>query len=110
MVRITEEARTQYLRLLRWYLAEGRPRAARNLEAAYGAAVERIESSPAASLAFPRPYPSLARYGFRWIKERRYWFAFADRGEDGPVITNVFDETADMPGRVSEGDEPAHEA
>ena len=110
MVRITEQARTQYLQLLRWYLGEGRPQAARNLEAAYGVAVERIESSPAASMAFPRPYPSLARYGFHWIKEHRYWFAFANHEEHGLVITNVFNETADMPGRVSENDEPAYEA
>lgn len=109
MVGITEQAQAQYQQLVQWHLGKDRPQAARNLEAAYDAAVERIESSPAVFLAFPRPYPSLARYNFRWIKEHRYWFAFVDHEEHGLVITNVFDETADMPGRISEDDEPADE-
>ena len=42
----------------------------------YDAALARIAADPRFWLTHPRPYPELARYGFRWIKLHRYWFAW----------------------------------
>ncbi len=76
-----------------------RPDAARKLVETYDAAVEQIASGPRAWLTHPRPYPDLVRYGFRWIKLHRYWFAY--QPESSPIITNIFDEVADIPTHVS---------
>ena len=35
-----------------------------------------FRTDPRFWLTHPRPYPELARYGFRWIKLHRYWFAW----------------------------------
>ncbi len=50
-------------------------------------------------LAAPRPYPSLADLGFRWIKRASYWIAFEDTAA-GPVVAGIFHETADIPNRL----------
>jgi hypothetical protein len=80
-----------------------RPDAARKLVDSYDEAVRRIEASPR-GLTHPRPYPSLAGYGFRWIKVHRYWFGYSPASP--PVITNIFDETSDIPSRMSVDDSP----
>jgi hypothetical protein len=103
-VLITASARTQYLGTIRRYLTASprkpaRPLAAGRLIEAYEAAVEAIAAEPASWLGHPRPYPDLARYGFRWIKVHRYWFGYLPVAN--PIITNILDEVADIPTHVS---------
>jgi len=103
-VLITETARTQYLGTIQRYLAArarkpARPLAARRLIEAYGTAVEEIAGAPSSWFHHPRPYPELARYGFRWIKVHRYWFSYLP--DRDPIITNILDEVADIPTHVS---------
>ncbi len=57
------------------------------------------QPSPPPPLRHPRPYPDLARYGFRWIKVHRYWFGYLPG--TSPVITNIFDEAGDIPTHMS---------
>jgi plasmid stabilization system protein ParE len=76
-----------------------RPEAARNLIRAIQQASIRIEQSPESGLPAPRPYPSLAGLGLRWIKKGACWFAYMDDGGD-PVIAGVFHESADIPRRT----------
>ena len=76
-----------------------RPAAARKLNEAYLTAIAQIAAGPKSSLSHPGPYPNLATFGCRWIKVHRYWFAYVP-GPD-PVVTNILDEVADIPGRAS---------
>jgi len=73
--------------------------AARKLIEAYAIAIEQIAAGPKSWFTCPRPYPDLARYGFRWIKVHRYWFGYVSATD--PIITNILDEVADIPARVS---------
>jgi plasmid stabilization system protein ParE len=68
------------------------------LDAALDEAERKIESNPAAGLSAPRPYPHLARRGRAWVKAGRYWVAYT--ATQPPVITAVFYDTANIPGRV----------
>jgi plasmid stabilization system protein ParE len=109
LVLITDAARSQYLGMVRHYLQatprrSARPEAARRLIETYDAALARIAAEPRSWRTHPRPYPDLARYGFRWIKLHRYWFAW--HPGPPPVITNIFDETADIPRRASDDGMP----
>jgi hypothetical protein len=82
-----------------------RPDAARRLIETYDAALARVEAGPRLWLTHPGPYPELARYGFRWIKLHRYWFAWLPGPP--PVITNILDEAGDIPRWVSDDGGPA---
>gem|GEM_PF-1636442 len=109
-VLITGAAQTQYLGMVSRYLQAmphrpPRPDAARKLIETYDAAVEQIASGPRSWLTHPRPYPEIARYGFRWIKIHRYWFAY--QPAQSPVITNIFDEAGDIPRQVSVDNQPS---
>ena len=106
---ITDAARVQYLGMVGRYLQATsrrppRPDAARRLIETYDAAVARIAADPHLWLTYPGPYPERARYGFRWIKLHRYWFASLPGPP--PVITNIFDEAGDMPRWISDDAEP----
>ena len=108
-VRITATAQAQYLDTVRRYLTPttrppARPQAARRLIDAYEAAVKVIASGAPTSFSHPRPYPQLASFGFRWIKVHRYWFGYLP--DRDPVITNILDEVADIPARVSGDRDP----
>jgi len=112
-VLITDTARAQYLGMVERYLQptprrSARPDAARRLVETYDTALARIAAHPRFWLTHPRPYPELALYGFRWLKLHRYWFAW--QPGPPPVITNIFDEAADIPRWVSEDDEPVASA
>jgi hypothetical protein len=112
-VRITDTARTQYLEIVRRYLRttsrrSARPAAARKLIDAYAEAVEQIAAGPQSWFTHPRPYPDIARYGFRWIKVHRYWFGYLFASN--PIITNILDEVGDIPARVSADQTPADRA
>jgi hypothetical protein len=105
MIRQTVHAREQAAALFDYYLEKGREPACENLLNAIAEAAARIESNPTGGAAYPRPYPGIARWGFRWIKVHRYWFGWSvARGY--PVLTNVFFETALIEGRMKpdEGD------
>lgn len=100
----------QYRGMVARYLQDtphrpARPEAARRLIETYDAALVRIAAGSRSRLTHPRPYPELARYGFRWIKLHRYWFAWLPGPP--PVITNIFDEAGDIPRWISDDDEPA---
>ena len=95
MPRITAAARAQYLGTLAWYLApeRGRIAAARNLRAAYNEALILIDGDPSGGADHPPRYEHLTRYGFRWRKVGRYWFAWVTSTERTATITNVLFET-----------------
>jgi hypothetical protein len=63
--------------LIAHFISKERFEAANNLVAAVDAAARRIEADPRRGLPAPRPYPDLARFGFLWIKEYRYWFGWS---------------------------------
>ena len=66
----------------------------------------RIEAAPTGGLAHPKPYPGMAKWGFRWIKVHRYWFGWS-MARGYPLVTNIFFETSRMWAHVApdEGDE-----
>ena len=78
---------------------EGRNRieAIERLLLALAQAERSIAQNPAAGLPAPRPYPSLAQAGRRWIKAGSYWVAYSIAVP--PVITAVFYDQADIPNR-----------
>jgi len=109
-VLITNTAKLQYRGMVSRYLhptphRPARPDAARRLIETYDEALHQIEAGPRTWLPHPRPYPHLAAYGFRWIKIHRYWFAYAPLPP--PIITNIFDEAADMPAHMSPDELPS---
>ncbi len=98
MIRLSPDAESNLDALLAHYEERGRPEATAGLLAAIERASARIERTPGAGLLAPRPYPSLASDGRRWIKEGAYWIAYSNTKP--PVILGVFYETADIPRRV----------
>ena len=70
----------------------------RNLIEVVTEAAGRIERSPAAGLPAPQPYPILARPGQAWVKAGPHWIRYGLTSP--PVITGVFHEQADIPGRA----------
>ena len=99
MIPLSPEAEAQLDALLDHYEQLDRPEATRSLIAALEQAASRIERQPASGLQSPRPYPELADLGFRWIKVKAYWFAYANTVH-GPVIAAVFYAAADIPNRI----------
>ena len=73
--------------------------AVRNLLKAVETACNRIVNAPVKGLDAPTPYPSLSRFGFQWIKEGSYWFAYTNT-PPGLVIAGVFYDAADIPNRM----------
>lgn len=104
MIRQTRAAAAQIEALFEHFISRNRDGAARNLLHAVSEALDRIETDPAAGRPHPGPYPGMARWGFRWIKMRRYWFGYT-MVPDGPVLTNVIYDAADLPGRVEAMDD-----
>jgi plasmid stabilization system protein ParE len=94
----TPEALRQVDALLRHYEALERDGAARALLTALADAERRIERTPTAGLAAPRPYPELVAEGDAWVKAGRYWIGY--RTAEPPAIFAVFFETANIPGRL----------
>jgi plasmid stabilization system protein ParE len=98
VIALSPEAETHVDRLIAYYEAKERRQAAVNLLHAPERAKERIAAAPEAGVPAPRPYPSLARPGRRWIIEGRYWIAYSLTSP--PVISGVFFVTADIPNRL----------
>lgn len=90
MIPLSPEAEKQLDEVLAHYERLGRPEATRNLIAALEDAVARIEQAPEAGLTAPRPYPSLASLGLKWVRQ----------GGDGPIVAGVFYVSADIPNRL----------
>ena len=98
MIFLSPEAETQLEGLLTHFERLNRIKAAENLLAALERASFRISRAPDAGLPAPRPYPTLARLGFRWVKQGRYWVAYMN--VPSPVIVGVYHEAADIPNRI----------
>lgn len=98
MIGFSPEAEAQIDSLIAHFEAKGRIEATVNLLKALENARNRIAAAPEAGLLAPRPYPSLSRYGRRWIIEERYWISYSLTTP--PVISGVFYVTANIPGRL----------
>ena len=98
MISLSPEAEIQIDRLITHYAAVQRVEAAVNLLGALDRAKLRIATEPQVGLPAPRPYPSLAHHGRRWIIEGRYWISYSLTTP--PVISGIFYVTADIPNRI----------
>lgn len=98
MIRLSPEAEAQIDALLEHYERLGRVEATRNLIAVLNTASARIERDPGFGLLAPRPYPSLAKTGRLWLHVRPYWVGYSTTAP--PVISAVFYDAADIPGRL----------
>ncbi len=98
MIALSPEAEAQLDALIAHYEALGRVEASVNLLSALERARARIAAKPEAGLPAPRPYPSLAKAGRRWIIEGRYWVSYSLTTP--PVISGVFYALADSPNRL----------
>ena len=104
MVRLTLTAARQFDELLDHFITRDRPEAVDRLLAALRDALARIEAYPASGTSYPANYPGAARWGYRWIKVHRYWFAYSEhRGH--LAVTNILFETSDIPGRIATEDD-----
>jgi hypothetical protein len=103
MVLITAAAQSQLEALERHYDRLNRDLATIRMTEAVAMAAGRIEDNPGPFWAAPRPYPDLSDLGWRWLKEGRYWVAFAGI-PGGHAITGVFFDTANIPARTRAGD------
>jgi hypothetical protein len=99
MVLITAVAQAQLEALEAHYQKLGRDLAIIRMTEAVAMAAARINEGAGPFLPAPRPYPELAAYGWRWLKEARYWIAFTPI-PDGQAITGIFFETSDIPRRI----------
>lgn len=82
----------------RYYWNHGRPEAFDNLVDAVSNVMEMINRDPDVGLPALRPYPTATRRGWLWVKSGRYWVAY--RRYPTRVITAVFHDTANIPGRL----------
>jgi plasmid stabilization system protein ParE len=98
MIALSPEAEAQLDGLIAHYEALGRVEASINLLNALDRAKIRISKTPEAGLPAPRPYPSLAKDGRRWIIEGTYWISYSLTPP--PVISGVFYAMADIPNRL----------
>ena len=72
MIRLSPDAAGNLDALLAHCEERGRPEATAGLLAGTERASVGIERTPGAGLPAPRPYPSLASDGRRWMKEGAY--------------------------------------
>lgn len=74
-----------------------RPEAVRCLLGALSEASAAIATGTATVYDAPRPYPQLKQQGTHWVYFPPYWVAY--RRPHDPVISAVFYDEADIPGR-----------
>lgn len=98
MTAYTARADRQVETLRQHDAARERPEAIRALGAALLAAEVLIDGRTASGLPAPRPYPSVRRVDRLWLKSGRYRVAYTTTSP--PVIVGVFDDMADIPGRI----------
>jgi hypothetical protein len=99
VIRLTSRARTQIASLTAYYSERDRDAAIVNLRHAVTTASERIVTQRGPFFLAPRPYPSIARTGWRWLKVGSYWIAFG-AADNSYVIHALFHETANIPGHM----------
>jgi plasmid stabilization system protein ParE len=99
VIRLTSRARTQIASLTAHYVERERDDAISNLQSAITTASERILAQRGPFFPAPRPYPSIARPGWRWLKTGAYWIAFGETGS-AYVLHAIFHESANIPGRM----------
>lgn len=99
MIALSDEARAQLTALNEYYAERGRDLAIDRLADSLERASFRIIHGRGSFYDAPRPYPTLARKGWRWTKEGRYWIAFTS-GVRGLSIVAVFHDSADIPNRL----------
>jgi plasmid stabilization system protein ParE len=98
MIARSPEAEAQLDTPIAYYEALGRLEASINLLNALERARARISEKPEAGLPAPRPYPSLAKAGRRWVIEGTYWISYSLTTP--PIISGVFYAMADIPNRL----------
>ena len=98
MIPLSPRADRQLDRLIAHFDRLDRYEALVNLDAALIEAFDRIKRQPEDGLPAPRPYPSLSRAGWAWIKAGRYWIAYRRRPR--LIITAIFYDTANIPRRL----------
>lgn len=98
MIPFSRRAEQHVDQLITYFEERDRFEAVSSLHAALREASDLVERDPDAGLPAPRPYPQLARPGRRWMKVGRYWVAY--RLKPRLVITGVFYDAADIPGRI----------
>jgi len=98
VIALSPEAEIQIDRLIAHDVALQRLEAATSLLGALDRAKIRIAAEPKTGLPAPRPSPSLARHGRRWIIEGQYWISYSLTTP--PVISGIFYVTADIPNRI----------
>ncbi len=99
MIGLAARAERQLASLRKHYEKKERPEAIWALIKAIEIASDSIEADPAAGIAAPRPYPWLIRRGQLWTKAGSYWVAYSLTRP--PLITAVFYDKANIPGRLS---------
>lgn len=99
MIRLSAGAQAQVEALERHYAEIDRDVAALRMSEAIERAGARIEEQIGPFLLYPRPYPAILVDNWKWLKEARYWIAF-EPVFDGYMITAVFYDTANIPGRL----------
>jgi hypothetical protein len=99
VIRLTSRARAQIASLMAHYVERDRDDAIGNLRRAVTTASERIVAQRGPFFPAPRPYPSIARPGWRWLKVGSYWIAFGETGGSF-VVRALFHESANIPGRM----------
>lgn len=99
MVQITSTAHAQLKALERHFARLDRNFATVRMTEAVEIAAVRIEAKEGPFWSAPRPYPDLADLSWQWLKQGRYWIAFA-AAANGYAITGIFFETANIPDRT----------
>lgn len=89
MVLITATAQAQLEALEQHFTKLNRELATVRMTEAIAMAGARIEEGAGPFWPYPRPYPDLADLNWQWLKEGRYWVAFAVIPE-GYAITGIF--------------------
>lgn len=84
--------------LVTHYLEKDRPEAVRSLMRTLAIASAAILDGSAARYDTPRPYPTVREVGAYWVHFPPYWIAY--RRPASPVISAVFYDAADIPGRI----------
>ncbi len=101
MVLITATAQAQLEALEQHYASLNRDRAVIRMAQALAVAADRIAAQTGPFFPAPRPYPDLASFGWRWLKEGRYWIGFTAIAE-GHAVMAVFFDGADIPRRIAD--------
>jgi hypothetical protein len=99
VIRVIARARAQIAILTAYYVDRDRDDAIKNLKRAVITACNRILVQIGPFYPAPRPYPSIARPGWLWLKTGSCWVVLGETGT-GYVIHALFHESANIPDRM----------